>query len=182
MAGNEAGKRRSGLVTLKGNPVVLVGDEVKVGDRAPDFEALGGDLKPVRLSDFRGKVVVLVSVPSLDTPVCDVEAKKFNEAAAKLGGDAAVLVLSMDLPFAQKRWCAATGASNVRMLSDHRKAEFGLAYGVLIEDLRLLARAVFVVGRDGMVKHAQIVKETASEPDYESVLAAAREAAGGARR
>ncbi len=181
MIGKEAEKRRAGLVTLKGNPVALLGNEVKVGDKAPDFEAVGEDMKPVRLSDFRGKVAIIASVPSLDTPVCDIETKKFNEAAGKLGSDVAVLVLSMDLPFAQKRWCASAGASNVKALSDHRKAEFGMAYGVLIEELRLLARAVFVVGRDGIVRHAQIVKETASEPDYEAALAAAREALKAAR-
>jgi thiol peroxidase len=163
---------RKGLVTLKGNPVTLVGKEVKVGDAAPDVTLVDNDLKLVALSAFRGKVVILSSVPSLDTPVCDIETRRFNEEAAKMGDGVAVLTLSMDLPFAQKRWCGAHGIERVRTLSDHRDAAFGTAYGVLIKELRLLARAVFVVDRQGTVRHIQLVKELATEPDYAAVLKA----------
>jgi len=163
---------RKGLVTLKGNPVTLVGKEVEVGDAAPDVTLVDNDLKEVALSSFRGKVVILSSVPSLDTPVCDTETRRFNEEAAKLGDGVAVLTISMDLPFAQKRWCGAHGIERVKTLSDHRDAAFGKAYGVLIKELRLLARAVFVVDSGGTICYVQLVKETSQEPDYGSVLAA----------
>jgi len=163
---------RKGVVTMKGNPVTLVGDEVKVGQPAPDFEVLANDLKPVKFSAYRGKVCVISSVPSLDTPVCDMETRKFNQMAAKLGADVNILTISMDLPFAQKRWCGAAGVDKVVTLSDHRQAEFGNAYGVLIQELRLLARAVFVVDRKGVIQHLQIVPEIAEEPEYDAVLEA----------
>jgi len=166
-------------VTMKGKPVTLSGAEVKAGDKAPDFEAVDTGLAPARLSSFKGAVVVLCAVPSLDTPVCDVEMRRFNAEAANLGPDVKIVCLSMDLPFAQKRWCGAANASAVVTLSDHRSASFGKAYGVLIEDLRLLARAVFVVDRGGVVRHAQIVPEIATEPDYQAALAAVKEAAYG---
>jgi thiol peroxidase len=159
---------------MKGNPLTLVGNEVKVGDRAPDFEALGSDLSAVPFSSFRGKVCILSSVPSLDTPVCDRQTRRFNEEAAGLGRDVQILTLSMDLPFAQKRWCGAAGITAVLTLSDHRDAAFGLAYGVLIKELRLLTRAVFVVDRKGIVQHAQIVKELTQEPDYKPVVDAVK--------
>jgi thiol peroxidase len=165
---------RHGAVTMKGAPLTLVGNEVKEGEAAPDFEALSNDLQPVTLSSYRGKVIVLSSVPSLDTPVCDMETRRFNQEAANLGDDVAILTISMDLPFAQKRWCGAAGVTRVTTLSDHRDAAFGMAYGVLIKELRLLARAVFVVDREGVVRHVQLVKEVASEPDYESVLKAVK--------
>ncbi len=168
---------RSGMVTIHGKPLTLVGQEVKVGDKAPDFAALDNALSPVKLSDFRGKAVVLASVPSLDTPVCDIETRRFNQEAAGLGDGVAVLTISMDLPFAQKRWCGAAGVANVKTLSDHRDAAFGTAYGVLIKELRLLARAVFVVDKGGAVRHAQLVKEVTQEPDYAAVLAAVKQAA-----
>jgi len=167
--------QRSGLITIHGNPLTLVGDEVGVGDKAPDFEALDNELSPVALSAFAGKIVVLASVPSLDTPVCDVETRRFNQEAATLGDDVAVLTLSMDLPFAQQRWCGAAGVEHVQTLSDHRDAAFGTAYGVLIKELRLLARAVFVVDREGIVRYTQLVGEVTHEPDYEAVLTAVRE-------
>jgi thiol peroxidase len=160
---------------MKANPLTLVGNEVQVGDRAPDFEVLANDLSPVRLSSFRGKVCIICSVPSLDTPVCDTQTRRFNEEAGRMGDDAVVLTISMDLPFAQKRWCGAAGVQNVQTLSDHREALFGTAFGVLIKELRLLARAVFVVDKDGAVRYIQIVKELTKEPDYEAALKTAKE-------
>ncbi len=168
---------RAGAVTIHGNPLTLIGPELKVGDKAPDFTALGNALNPVKLSDFGGRVVVLAPVPSLDTPTCDLETRRFNQEAAKLGAGVAVLAISMDLPFAQKRWCGAAGVASVQTLSDHRDAAFGTAYGVLIKELRLLARAVFVVDRAGVVQYVQLVKEVANEPDYAPVLAAVRKLA-----
>jgi thioredoxin-dependent peroxiredoxin len=166
---------RKGLVTMKGKPVTLVGQAVKVGQKAPDFEVTANDLSPVKFSSFAGKVCIIASVPSLDTSVCDMETRKFNEKAAGLGSDVVVLTISMDLPFAQKRWCGAAGIKNVQTLSDYRDASFGNAYGVLIKDLRLLARAVFVVDKKGVVRYLQIVPEIATEPDYEAALKAAKE-------
>ncbi|MHC4617084.1 MAG: thiol peroxidase [Planctomycetota bacterium] len=168
-------KERKGAITMKANPLTLVGNEVQVGDRAPDFEVLANDLSPVRLSSFRGKVCIICSVPSLDTPVCDTQTRRFNEEAGRMGDDAVVLTISMDLPFAQKRWCGAAGVQNVQTLSDHREALFGTAFGVLIKELRLLARAVFVVDKDGAVRYIQIVKELTKEPDYEAALKTAKE-------
>jgi thiol peroxidase len=166
---------RTGIVTVGGNPVTLVGNEVKAGDRAPDFEVVDGDMKPVRFSSFDGKVRIIASVASLDTSTCDVETRRFNTEAAALGGDVAVLTISMDLPFAQKRWCGAAGIDSVAVLSDHRSADFGNAYGVLIKETRLLARAIFVVDRDGVVRYTQIVPELSHEPDYDAALDAARQ-------
>lgn len=165
---------RTGLVTLQGNPVTLVGTEVEVGRPAPDAELVANDLSAVKLSSFAGQVRVIASVPSLDTPVCDTETRRFNEAATTLGDDVVVLTVSMDLPFAQKRWCGAAGVTRVQTLSDHRQAAFGKAYGVLIKDVRLLARAVFVVDQGGAVRYYELVKEVASEPNYEAALQAVR--------
>jgi len=163
---------RPGIITMKGKPLTLVGQEVKVGDPAPDFIAVANDLSEFRFFSLQGQVCVLSSVPSLDTPVCDLETRFFNEEAAKLGAAVKLLTISMDLPFAQKRWCGAAGVEQVQTYSDHREAAFGLAYGVLIKELRLLARAVFVVDKDGKVRHVQLVPELAQEPDYEAVLQA----------
>ena len=168
-------EERTGIVMMKGKPVTLVGQAVKVGQKAPDFEVTANDLSPVKFSSFAGKVCIIASVPSLDTSVCDLETRKFNEKAGQLGGDVVVLTISMDLPFAQKRWCGAAGIKNVQTLSDHRDASFGRAYGVLIKDLRLLARAVFVVDKKGVVRYLQIVPEIATEPDYDAVLKAVKE-------
>ena len=165
---------RAGAVTMKGNPLTLLGNELAVGDKAPDVELLGNDLQPVRLSDFRGKVVIVSSVPSLDTPVCDIETRRFNNEAAELGEGIAIVTVSMDLPFAQARWCGAAGVEKLTTLSDHRSAAFGEAYGVLIKELRLLARSIFVMDRNGVVQYIQHVKEISAEPDYDAVLAAAR--------
>jgi thiol peroxidase len=166
-------KERTGIITMKGNPLTLLGNEVKVGDVAPDCEVLSNDLSPVTLSSFRGKVCIVSSVPSLDTPVCDTETRRFNQEAGRLSSDVAVFTISMDLPFAQKRWCGAAGVTSVQTLSDHRDASFGTSYGVLIKELRLLARAVFVVDRNGIVQYVQLVKEITQEPDYDAVLTAA---------
>ena len=171
-------EERKGLVTMKGKPVTLVGQAVKVGQKAPDFEVTANDLSPVKFSSFAGKVCIIASVPSLDTSVCDMETRKFNEKAAELGSDVVVLTISMDLPFAQKRWCGAAGIKNVQTLSDYRDASFGNAYGVLIKDLRLLARAVFVVDKKGVVRYLQIVPEIATEPDYDAALKAVKELQG----
>ncbi len=167
-------QEQKGLVTMKGNPLTLVGNEVRVGDVMPDCEVVGKELAPVKLSSFRGKVCIISSFPSLDTSVCDMMTRRFNEEAVALGDDVAVVVISMDLPFAQDRWCIAADVKNVNMFSDHRTASFGLAFGVLIKELRLLARAVFVVDREGIVRYTQIVDELTDEPDYEAVLEAVR--------
>ncbi len=163
-------KERTGLITIKGKPFTLLGNEVKVGDKAPDFEALDNSLTLVKLSSYKGKVVVISSVHSLDTSICDVETRQFNQEAVKLSPDVEILTISMDLPFAQKRWCAGAGINRVKTLSDHRDAAFGTAYGVLIKELRLLARVVFVIDKEGIVRYVHLVKEVASEPDYAAVL------------
>lgn len=165
---------RSGAITFQGNPLTLLGTEVKAGQKAPDFEVLDNGLAPVKLSSFAGKVVVISSVPSLDTPVCDLETRRFNDEAGELGGDVAILTVSMDLPFAQKRWCGAAGVTHVKTLSDHRDAAFGMAYGVLIKELRLLARAVFVVDKAGTLRYVELVKEVTHEPDYDAALNAVK--------
>jgi thiol peroxidase len=160
---------------MKGNPITLMGPELKVGDKAPDFVAVDNDLNPVSFDSFRGKVCILSSVPSLDTPVCDMETRRFNAEAGLLGGKVEIITISMDLPFAQKRWCGAAGVDRVQTLSDHRDAAFGQAYGVLIKGLRLLARAVFVVDEEGIIRYTELVNEIASEPNYDSVLQAVKE-------
>lgn len=168
-------KERKGQITIEGNALTLTGNEVKLGEPAPDFEALDNNLSPVKLSSFKGKVRIICSVPSLDTSVCDIETRRFNKEAGQLGPDVVVLTISMDLPFAQKRWCGAAGIKNVQTLSDHREGAFGAAYGVLIKELRLLARAVFVVDKDGVVRYIEIVDELTNEPNYEAALKAAKE-------
>ena len=167
---------RTGVITMQGNPLTLSGDELKVGGQAPDVELLGNELNPVKISDFQGKVVVISVVPSLDTPVCDLQTRRFNSEAAALGPEVAILTVSMDLPFAQARWCGAAGAEAVVTLSDHREAAFGQAYGQLIKELRLLARAVYVLDRGQKITYIQQVAELTQEPDYEAVLAAVKEA------
>lgn len=167
--GNEL-MERTGIITFKGNPLTLFGDEVKVGDRMPDCTVVDKNLEPVKLSSFRDKVCIISSVPSLDTSVCDIMTRKFNEQAVTLGDDVVVLAVSMDLPFAQDRWCIAADVKNVHVLSDHRAASFGQAFGVLIKDLRLLARAVFIADREGVIRYTEIVNEITHEPDYEAAL------------
>ena len=161
---------REGAITMKGNPLTLIGPELKAGDLAPDAVLVANDLSEVSLSSFKGKKVILSVVPSLDTPVCDLQTKKFNQEALKLP-DVVVLTISKDLPFAQKRWCGLAGASAVKTLSDYR-GNFGETYGVLIKDLGLLARSVFVINESGKVIYIQLVKEVAHEPNYDEVLEA----------
>jgi thiol peroxidase len=164
---------RKGAVTMRGNPLTLVGPELRVGDKAPEFKLVGNDLKAVTLSDTAGKVRILSTVPSLDTPVCDTETRKFNEEGGKLPG-VEILTVSMDLPFAQKRWCGAAGVNNVRTLSDYQDHSFGPAYGVLIQELKLEARAVFVLDKNNTVRYVEYVKEVAEEPNYNAALEAAK--------
>ncbi|MBN2467394.1 MAG: thiol peroxidase [Deltaproteobacteria bacterium] len=160
------------IVTMGGNPLTLLGREIKVGEKAPDCVLIDNDLAPVRLSSFWGQPCIISSVPSLDTPVCDLETKRFDAEVARFDFEVTMLTISMDLPFAQKRWCGATGTGNSRTLSDHREAAFGMAYGVLIKELRLLARALFVADNQGVVCYTQLVREISQEPDYDAVLAA----------
>ncbi len=166
---------RTGLVTFGGNPMTLVGPELKVGDDAPDVEVVDNDLQPVKLSTYKGKVAIVAAVASLDTGTCDVETRRFNQEVGKLGDDVVVLTISMDLPFAQKRWCGAAGVETVKTFSDHRSAAFGEAWGVLMKELRLLARAVFVVDREGDITYVELLGEVGDEPDYDAALKAAKE-------
>ena len=167
-------QERNGAITMKGNPLTLVGSDPSIGDAVPDITLFDNNLSPVKLSSFKDKVCIISVVPSLDTPVCDMQTRKFNSEAANLGDDVAILTVSMDLPFAQKRWCGAAGVDKVVTLSDHRDAAFGEAFGVLIKELRLLARAIFVYDRQGTLQYKQLVKEVSQEPDYAAVLEAAK--------
>ena len=167
---------RPGATTMRGNPLTLIGPELKPGDSAPDFNVVDGSLKPVTLKDTGTSVRILSVVPSLDTPVCDAQTKRFNEEAAKLP-DVDIFTVSMDLPFAQKRWCGAFGVDKVKMLSDHRDGSFGSNYGTLIKDLRIESRAIFVIDQNNKIRHAEYVKEVADYPNYEAALAAAKGAA-----
>jgi len=165
-------------VTFKGNPVTLIGNEVGVGQTAPDFKVQKIDLTEYTLSASAGKTRIVASVPSLDTPVCDLETKRFNEEAARLP-NVEIVCVSMDLPFAQKRWCGASSVDKVITASDHREASFARNYGVLISGGpldRLTARAVFVIGPDNKVRHVEYVKDITEHPNYEAVLAAAKQA------
>jgi thioredoxin-dependent peroxiredoxin len=165
---------RPGATTMRGNPLTLVGPELKVGDKAPDFQVVDATLKPFSLaSTGEGKVRLFSVVPSLDTPVCDAQTKRFNDEAAK-APDLEIYTVSMDLPFAQKRWCNDFGIDRVKTLSDHRNASFGTAYGTLIKDLRIESRAIFVVDKGGTLQHVEYVKEVADHPDYESALSKAK--------
>ena len=165
-----------GTITFQGAPLHLVGALPSVGQKAPDFTLLANDLTPRSLQDFAGSVLVIATVPSLDTPVCDTEVRRFNQAAATLSGKLRILAVSCDLPFAQARWCGAAGISAVQSLSDHRDTSFGQQYGVLIKELRLLARAIFIIDAQGIVRYVQLVSEMTSEPDYEAALNAAKTA------
>lgn len=166
---------RKGVVTFKGGPLTLLGDEVKVGQKAKDFKVLDSNLAEKTLADFKGKIKLIASVPSLDTPVCDTEIKRFNDEASKLSKDLAIIFISMDLPFAQKRFCQEFDINKVKTLSDHRDADFGSMFGVLIKELRLLARAIFILDKDENVKYVEYVKELGNPPNYDAALKALKE-------
>jgi thiol peroxidase len=164
---------RTGATTLKGKPFTLIGPELKAGDAAPDFDVVDGTLGPVHLGDTGGNTRIFSVVPSLDTPVCDMQTKRFNEEAAKLD-NVDIYTVSMDLPFAQKRWCGAFGVDRVKMLSDHKEGSFGSHYGTLIKELRIESRAIFVISPDNKIKYAEYVKEVGNHPDYDAALAAVK--------
>jgi thiol peroxidase len=171
-------KERENQITMKGDPLTLLGPELAVGQPAPDFKVLDSELEEVSLSDLDGNTVIIAAVPSVDTSVCATETRTFNEKAADLSDDIRILTISMDLPFALDRFCSAEGIDQVTALSDHRDASFGKGYGVLIKELRLLARSVFVVNADGTLVYKEIVPEVTDEPDYDAALDAARQAIG----
>ena len=170
---------RAGATTLRGNPLTVVGPELKPGDKAPDFKAVDDSLKALDLAGTGSGVRIFSVVPSLDTPVCDAQTRRFNEEAGKLP-DLKIYTFSMDLPFAQKRWCGAFGIDHVKMVSDHRDASFGQAYGTLIKDLRILSRAIFVVDKSNTIRYVEYVKEVGEHPKYDAALDAAKSALGGA--
>jgi len=169
-----ASEERTGVVTLQGNPLTLLGPDLKVGDVAPEFRVVDAAFAEVKLSDFRGKTILISAVPSLDTPVCSLQTKRFNEEAERLSDTVAVLTVSQDLPFAQARFCGAENIRKIKVLSDHVHREFGLRFGVLIKENALLARSVWVIGTDGKVGYRQVVPELTDEPDYDAALAAVR--------
>lgn len=168
-------QERTGVTAMQGNPLTLMGPELKIGDKAPDFSVVANDMNPVKLSDFDSKVIVISAIPSLDTPVCDLETQRFNHEASKLGNDIKILTISMDLPFAQKRWCGANNVEQVITLSDHKEASFGEAFGVLIKELRLLARAVFVLDEKRIIRDIIILDDVVKEPDYDKVIEAVKQ-------
>jgi thiol peroxidase len=170
-------EERTGEVTMKGNPITLLGPRIEANEDAPEFTALKNLVTPQSLSETTGKVRVLLSVPSLDTPVCSLETKRFNQEAEKLGPDVLIQVVSVDTPFAQARWCGAEGVSNVQPLSDFKDRDFGKKYGVEIQGLGIYARAAFVVDRQGVVVYSEYVPEVAEEPNYAAILEAAAAAA-----
>ncbi len=157
-------------ITFQGNPLTLVGTQPVVGDKAPGFRVQANDLSPYEFVPISENIRIIAVAPSLDTPVCDTQTRKFNMEAANFGDSVEILTITMDLPFAQARWCGAAGIDKVVTLSDHLDASFGAAYGTLIKELRLLTRAVFVIDKEGTIQHAQFVKEITTEPDYETVL------------
>lgn len=168
---------RPAAVTIQGNPFTLVGPKLEVGDKAPDFRVVNVSLKPVTLGDVKGAVRIFSVIPSIDTPICATQAMRFSEESAKIDGVRCYTV-SMDLPFAQDRWCTLSKVDSFYMLSDHREAVFGEAYGVLIRELRLLSRAVFIVDGSGVLRHAEYCDEVYSHVDYTSAMEAATRLAG----
>ncbi|HTY20873.1 MAG TPA: thiol peroxidase [Geobacteraceae bacterium] len=167
-------EERSGITNFKGNPVTLLGPALKVGDRAPEFLVVDTSLSPVKLADFRGKIKIISAVPSLDTPVCDTETRRFNQEAAKLPEEIVLLTISLDLPFAQNRWCGAAGIDRVKTLSDYQERSFASAYGVLIKELKLLSRSIYVIDANDTIRYIQHVPEITAEPDYAAVIEAAK--------
>lgn len=167
---------RHGAVTFKGTPMTLAGEAIKVGQQAPDFKLMAEGLKPVTLADVKGKPTFISVVPSLDTPVCQIQTKKFNQELAALGDKINALTVSLDLPFAMKRFCGAEGVTNLKSVSDYQDRSFGQSWGMLIEELKLLARGVFVLDANGKVLYAEQVKEVAEEPNYDAALKALKAA------
>jgi len=164
----------NGSVMVKGKSFLLAGEAIKVGDKIRSAKLAKNDLSEVDISSYAGDILIVSSVPSLDTPVCDTETRKFNKAAGSFGSDAKVLTISMDLPFAQARWCGAAGIDHVKTLSDYRYASFGMSYGLLIKDIKLLARCVMVIDKEGTVVHKELVRETSSEPNYDAAISAVK--------
>jgi thiol peroxidase len=172
---------RTGIITMKGKSLTLIGPDIRVGDKATDFTVLDETLGEVRLGDFAGKTKIISVTPSLDTPVCDLQLRRFNREAASLPHDVAVLNVSMDLPFAITRFCTTAEIDRAKALSDHRDASFGTAYGVLIKELRLLARSIFIIDKNNIIRYKEIVPEQSNHPDYDRALKALREVAGMAK-
>ena len=170
--------QKKGLVTAKGNPLTLLGKELKVGDKAPDFQVVDNSLSPVKLTDFTGKVVLLSVTPSIDTGICDLQAKRFNRMATEVSGDVVILSISVDLPFALARWCGATGSDKIKTLSDYQDWNFGLQYGMLVKESRLLARSGWIIDKNGVIQYIQIVPEMPTEPDYEDAFGALKKLVG----
>ncbi|MDF2962895.1 MAG: lipid hydroperoxide peroxidase [Paenibacillus sp.] len=167
-------QERTGVATLKGNPITLVGPELKVGDKAPDFKANKNLMEQASLADYAGKVKLISVVPSLDTGVCDAQTRRFNEEAAKLGDNVVVLTISVDLPFAQSRWCGAAGIDKVITLSDYKDHSFGQAYGVLIKEIQLLMRSIFVIDANDTVQYIEYLGEMTEHPNYENAIEAVK--------
>lgn len=162
---------RKGLITFKGNPLTLIGNEVKVGDKAPEFKIVDESLSEVSLKDFAGKIKIISVTPSLDTPVCDMQARRFEEEATKFSGNVVFLNISVDLPFAISRFCKSNNIIKIKTLSDYKEKSFGESYGVLIKELQLLSRAVFILDKENVVRYVEIVKEVTEHPNYDVVLA-----------
>ena len=169
-------QERQNVVKFKGNPLTLIGPEITVGAKAPEFQVLAQDLSPVMLSTFKGKTLLISVTPSVDTPVCDAQVRRFNQEATKLP-NVEILNVSMDLPFALKRWCGAAGVDKVKAVSDHRDASFGRAYGTLVKEMRLLTRAIIIIGGDGTVRYVEYVPEVTAHPNYDAALQAVRQIA-----
>ena len=165
---------RKGKITFLGNPLTLIGTEKKIGEKADNFTVLDKELKEISLKDFTGKIKLISVTPSLDTPVCDIQARRFNQEAAKLPDDVVIINISMDLPFAISKFCTTAGIDKVKAYSDHRDASFGNAYGVLIKELRLLARSIFIIDRDDTIRYIELVRELSQHPDYDKALAELR--------
>jgi thiol peroxidase len=165
---------RTGIVTFQGAPLTLLGPELKIGDQAPVFTLVDNDLQPVSLADSAGKVRLITVVPSLDTSVCDTMTRRFNQEAARLPDDVVTFTVSVDLPFAQKRWCGNAGIERIKTLSDYRDRSFGIAYGLLIKEIMLLARTALVIDRQGKIAYKELVGEIVDEPDYQAALAAVK--------
>lgn len=165
---------RTGVVTFQGNPLTLSGEEVAVGQKAPAATLTAGDMSPKTVDDWQGKLRIVNVVPSLDTPVCDTQTRTFNKRSSELGDEAVVLTVSRDLPFAQNRWCGAAGIERVHVLSDYNSRDFGEQYGLTLKELGLLARAVLVIDKEGVVQYQEVVPEVTQEPNYEAALEVAK--------